>query len=242
MELAQPLVVSHPPQNYSTPKSYAFFIDVETSGPKTNDNFLIQVAMIFVSLDCKHVISKYSFFLPASVQDGKEWNTETEAFWKSNRMRNKYDKAMLGMSKQPFTPAHLFGRLIEWMEDKYAQNSNIYLMSDNPAFDIQWIQYHFPKNKSINMLSGYYSHIVDIRSWTIGLAREAFISIPHGCSYGIAEKNLSHPYAYYSQLSGYVHDHDALNDTMGLYDTVIILLEKLKMQFIPVYSSFPIAY
>lgn len=207
---------------------YALVIDVETSGPNPRYNFMMQFAFVLADLSTNRIICSYSDYMPYSETVlGKKWDRDAEAFWSSPRLVQMKFKILDGMRQQRKTLSQVSIEISEWLMRVHEMYKDITIFSDNPSFDIPWIHAYVKEGVFLNTLCGHYKHVIDFKSWCLGVSRTDPFFVFRGVEYVNAHNALEmHQGGGILQLDK-SRDHDALNDAYALCQVMFTIVTKL---------------
>lgn len=206
------------------------FMDVETSGPDPRLNFPIQISFVIGDLTTYKILDTFNIFMPYSITKKLEWDQDALEFWHSLRMHKVYMNSIQEMRKQNLTLEEISNQMYKWLESKFEMYPKLVLFSDNPSFDIPWINRVLPVGKCIQKLKGIYKDVLDVKSWCSGIAGKHPSDIIRGTEFVFAAQALetirgfNDPFCFYMNRNA--HTHDALEDSTDLYKTTLILLDR----------------
>lgn len=147
--------------------NYVITIDTEATGPyKHND--MTQFAAVLHDIDNNKLIDYFTSFLP--IDPSKTWDPLCfQSFWINNPLL--YHNTVYFMRNQYLSREMIFQLFIEWINKHVSTKKNIKFATDNPAFDIEWINNNLPFPFTMSNLLGSYKSILDTKSWICGICR-----------------------------------------------------------------------
>ncbi len=152
------------------PHQYGMFLDVETTGPCMHHHMITEIAFVLKDLTTGEVINSFVTYVPRMF--GHYWDDTTlREFWYVNAQR--YSETLEGMKRiEVSTPCiGIFVSLFKWLREA-ATEYDYTLFSDNPGFDVSWINSYAPNPEdNLYFVSGRYKAIVDTKSFMLGIAR-----------------------------------------------------------------------
>ena len=111
--------------------SYVLAIDVETSGCHFKDNALLSIGCSLQNTDTNKEIS--NLFVALKVPINKHFSEDSKGFW----IQNSDIKHLI--EKQAIDPKYAMIKFVEYIKDIDNNYLNLTIISDNPSFDIAWI-------------------------------------------------------------------------------------------------------
>jgi hypothetical protein len=117
-------------------KRAILFPDIETSGPQKSKHAMIALGWCLGFEDGTIIDSGYLCF---KMDDTQSFDKDTKSnFWDKNK--ELLDKFLLE-SKDTMSQISLFAHKLDEWDTKY----DLHIVSDNPVFDVAWIDYYFDK-------------------------------------------------------------------------------------------------
>lgn len=181
-------------------------IDVETSGPSFKRNGILSIGCSVQNKDSEEL---YNFQVNLSLPDDREFDECClDTFWKLNPVAYEF------VTSNTVSPEHAmlgFASFVARIEEKH---SNIAIISDNPSFDIAWINLYLSLHTDRNPLNysstGHYRMV-----WDTASLSKNWLCIKSQV------KTLIPPSGHRNRLklvSRWPHDHTPLNDARRTAD------------------------
>lgn len=192
-------------------------IDIETSGSLLGHNGILSIGASLQNLDRKEI---ESFFVNMQLVDGRSFEESCRRdFWDKNPIILEF------VSQQAVHPTQgmkAFGAFIDNAQRTYP---NLIVVSDNPSFDIAWIDYYLSvygdrKPLRYNAIDGKYDMI-----WDAASVQKTW------CSMKIPGADFLSPLKGHKEALGLEHtvpkDHNPLNDARNIAGFYIQTLSQM---------------
>ncbi len=210
---------------------YGMFVDVEASGPDVRFNFITEFAIVIKDMDNGEIVSTFSTFIPNDLR-GKTWDGDyLSGFWLKRPLLFK--RAIDGMqmiSSSGMTIAGVMCDFWNWI-DTISYGNDITIFTDNPIFDIGWLNFYAPVGRDLSRLCGFYKAPVDTRSYFVGLGKKNIMRsgmhgsyVTAGCALGFKDEKGGFRLDVKETIR---HSHIPLEDATQLSTTVYCYLKRL---------------
>ena len=179
-------------------------IDVETSGPNFISNGLLSIGVTVQDWDMNELCY---FQRNLALEDNLHFDTEClNNFW--NLHKEAYDFA----TSNTIPPRLAMDEFVAFLYEVECKYSNLIIISDNPSFDIGWINLYlskYTKRYSLNYsTSGIYRMI-----WDVGSIQKAWYILKYKKSFNSISSGYKNSFNF---VSPYKRDHIALNDARNI--------------------------
>lgn len=207
---------------YSETSNYILVLDVEATG-WYSVNFMTQFAFVLYDITRGVLVDYFSAYLPPQINRG--WDPVCfEQFWRNNP--KLYFNTIYYMSKQTDSIQVIMYKLINWIA-KHACHKKIQIVSDNPSFDVNWINSYLPIPYSLFNILKPFQPIMDAKTWITGLCNlDPFDNHPSVIKDGFKKLHddkriTTNEYEKrVRSLKEYKKEHCALSDALRLSETL----------------------
>jgi len=149
--------------------SYVIAIDYETSGGIPLKHGFTQLGAVLYDVKNEKICETFNEY--ASMK-GYEWEERClREFWLRADMRELYQHTLRMTNASTFTPYQVVDHFMEWAKRVTKDIDDVYLISDNVAFDVAILRTFSTDQDILYMFKGKYHEMVDVSSFYAGMRR-----------------------------------------------------------------------
>jgi DNA polymerase III alpha subunit (gram-positive type) len=181
-------------------KCVVIALDVETSGPNFTTNSLISIGVSVQDMEMNEIAS---FQRNLAIEEGRYFDERClNDFWR------KHDEAFRFVTSNTSDPKVVMEDLSAFVSDIETTYPSCVIVSDNPSFDIAWINLYFSRYTE-RLPINYHTNGKHRMIWDSSSVQKTWCGFKKGVSFSYI------PLKYEAVLrlsSPIVHDHNPLND------------------------------
>jgi hypothetical protein len=209
-------------------EKHILILDIESSGYHEH-NFMTQFAFSLFNCETRKLIDYFSCYMPFI--PGHTWDPCCfDSFWRKNI--ELYKNTLYYMHMQHLSIWEIFAKLTKWIHF-HSSTKDITIASDNPSFDVQWIDKYLPFPFKLCNITGEYKSILDTKSYIQGFAYMNPLAnkfnVILSSYYSLMQHTLISDNVIKNQISKHLEtqgrDHCALGDTIRLGNTILFFFK-----------------
>jgi hypothetical protein len=194
---------------------YVVAFDFESAGGIPSRHAFTQLGAVIMNVDNDEIVAEFNSY---SNMKGYEWDERcVNEFWK--KYPKRFEETKREVDRATLNPYQVVGGFIEWVQFNCANLKDVYLLTDNAAFDAGILRY-FSVGQDILYIFGEYRPIVESSRYYAGIARTKVTPATLGqSSKRLAMDRLNRERALYNlaQVEDFPqhpvsHDHNPVND------------------------------